>query len=649
MKKSIIFVGSFITIICLFSIYSVQKEFGYLFGNGLWLPVFLIAFFTFLVIPGFLVIRLMSLPINRKEILILSIASSIGINSLIAILISWISIPVNSKVFIICYFLLLCISFFIKPFRVRFKSIQINYELFLYILSYSSLFLLLIISFNNFVVPASIYDASFHGLLVQQIHETQSVLPSVTNSGLYTPPMDGKFYPFGVHLNAALIMGVTQLPAYKAIFYLTIVLVAFIPISMTMCIESFSTKFIQNRKLLSLISLPLSIVFLFYQPFGWGGFPLLIGLALLPVALAVFYRLLNSDRKLHQWALLLSLILSSSYYIHISEVYTFIFLAGLITIFTFEKIKRLGKRMLLAYLTIGVYFILLIIPTLPFLLNLFHSSGSYMGYFNNTQSITEAILTAGWLSFGKNGFYLGMILFLIGVFYIVKEKPMRILFIKLFIVGLLYLLVSIAPESLIRFISFPYFNQSERILYLLYYFLVIFSAIGLYFLTLWVFKQGRPLKILFVSIISISLLFSFAKIVDNLQSYQKYSVLTLEEMKAFSWLKENVPKEEPILNEMDNGSSWIPSVVGNSTLLNQSQNKGKDYHNRLYVLENIGKFPDDKKLQQLIESYNLTYIFYSNQVIQDGNQYMNIESLENNPHLIKVYENRHNAIFQIKK
>lgn len=591
----------------------------------------------------------MTLPINRKGVLILSIATSIGINSFMAIVLSWIQIPVNSTTFLFLYVLLLCVSYIIKPFRVRLNNIQINQEVWFYILSYSSLFFLLIVSFKNFIVPASIYDASFHGLLAQQIFDTKSVLPSITNTGLYTPPMDGKFYPFGLHLNAAFIMGVTQLPAYKVIFYLTIALVSFLPIFMTFFIESFSTNIIRNQKLLSLISLPLSIVYLFYQPFGWGGFPLLIGLLLLPVALAVFYKLLNSDSKLHQWALLLSLVLSSSYYIHISEVYTFIFLAGLISLFAFKKIKSLGKNMLLAYLAIGGYYILLIIPTLPFLINLFHSSENYMTHSNGTNSIIEAILIAGWLSFGRNGFYLGMLLFLIGAFYIVKDKPLRILFIKLLFIGLLYLLVSTAPESLIRFISFPYFNQSERILYLLYYFLVSFSAIGLYFSTLWMFKQNRPIKILFVSIISISLLFSFITIGENLQSYKQYSVLTLEEMKAFRWMDENIPKEEPILNEMDNGSAWIPSVVGNPTLLNQSQNKGKDYLDRLYILENIGDYPDDKKVKQLIESYNINYIFYSNQIIQDGNQYMNIESIENNSHIMKIFEIGHNAIFHIKK
>jgi hypothetical protein len=647
MKNIIISIGAIILLLFILLIF-LPSEDGYIFGDGNWIFVYFLSSFILLMLPGFSMIRLLSIPLNNKEILLLSIISSFGVNGFIALVLSYFHIPINIWVFSIVYVFIVVLSHFMKPFRLKEIHIQLYHrDALINVLSYFSLLFLFVISFKNFVVPASIFDASFHGLLTQRIYDTQSVLPSITNDGLYTPPMDGKFYPFGLHLHAALLMGVTGLPAYKTVFYLTLSIVSLFPIVMTFFMKSLTQRFIQDQKTLAYITIPLSMVYLCYSLFKWGGFPLFVGLVFLPVALAVLIQLLQCGSKFYQWALLLSLTLSGCYYVHISEVFTFILFAILITLFYLRNNKD-SKIICKKYLAVTGFIIILILPTLPFLINLFRSTSKYMSSNHILLSLSDSILAAGWLYFDNNRFYVGMILLIYGILHIQRHKQMQIAFSLSLLVAFVYLIVSVYPESIIQYISFPYYNQFERVLYLLVYFVIFFSSLGVYYLLTKHGLKNKAVKYVLLIAISINLYFSVTTIKNNLESYQEQSLLTIEEWNTLQWMGENIPKSSPILNNQNDGSYWIPSITGHPTLLNQSQQKAQDFKDRIYLLKHIGEYPDNQRVKQLLGHYNTHYIFYSKREIEGIEQFLDIQAIERNSFIIELYKSQNNTVYYIK-
>ncbi|KRE51069.1 DUF6541 family protein [Paenibacillus sp. Soil724D2] len=616
----------------------------FIFGDGLWLPWGIVAASLLLFMPGYSILRVCLHKLSLTEKIVYSIPISITINSIIAMVWSYLGIPVNAYSALMPLLVICIISaVWRKPGTFRIPSF--TKESLYILISILSMAGLIVVSFHNFIVPSHLGDASFHGLLTQRIADTESVLPQVTNGSEFTPPMLGKLYPFALHLHAALWMQLTGLPAYKSVIYITLLLMCLFPLFMYQYVYQLT-----NQISTSLISALVSIVFFMYQPLLWGAYPQITALVLVPAVLALFLRTMGRGQSncITTFSIL-AMSLAALYYIHISEVFTVVLLTVPFIIFHVKNCI-LSRKWWLGACISALIFVLAVSPTLPYLVNMFLSSEKYMADFNQLPSLGYAFLMGCWRIFGKNGFYVGIPAFIVGCVALICQKYYRSLIYSMLAVGAIYLAVAVYPNSIIKYISFPYYNNWERILFITEFLTVPTTALGLSMI-LQRIKQMRKALIQNVLklFIIVSFLFSLIQIKDFLESFQRYVILTAQGINAIHWMETHIPIQEAVLNDLDDGSYWIPSISGHLVLFNQSQGKSADYNDRLYLVQHVHEYPMNPKVTELLKTFQLKYIFYHAQVLEEGKHRLDRNLLDQNPNLDTIYSNKEVSIYQIKE
>lgn len=569
-----------------------------------------------------------------------------GFISVIALLLSWLKIPFELKSYLLTMGTILLISaFFSKGFRsvTTEDSAKISYLL-APLWPWMIMTVFLTASFSTFTVPPHFHDGSFHGLLTERIFETKSVLPDITNGSLYTPPLNGKMYPFAIHAAASLIMQWTGLPAYKSVFYLVLLLVSMFPLIFYNVVY-----LISNNDRISLVAAWFSLPLLIFRPFGWGGYTQWAGLVLLLLAVGVFIKAYQTRDQ--AWVLITAILLVSVFYAHMAEILTFVLLLLPFLWVRFSEETTHDKLKTIRFLAgIALIFFILLIPALPYLSNQTHSIGGYATFAPEEQGVLRTILIFGWETFGKHHAFIWMFYFVIGFFSILSKRKYRWLAVSQVFFVALYFWLSLDPKGILKYIAFPYYNDASRLLYVQPLFIVSFSAFGFLLVLDWLRNRKRSLILkLMWGVTILNLGWSLLRIEKELQSYKALSVFGTEALQAIRWINENISRSDVFLNDTADGSYWIPSMIGNPTLLNKSQEKSLDYSDRIYLLDHADKAGVDPRIDILLQKYNISYLFYNETTLPNGTRHLNRDRIRSNFKWDEVYTSEQISIFDMRR
>lgn len=502
----------------------------------------------------------------------------------------------------------------------------------------------LVASFSDFTLPAHVHDGSFHGLLTERIFETKSVLPDITNGSLYTPPLNGKIYPFAIHAAASLIMQWTGLPAYKSVFYLVLLLVSMFPL-----VYYNVVYLISNDKRVALVTAWFSLPLLILRPFGWGGYAQWTGLVLLLLAVGIFIKAYQTrDRA---GVLVTAILLAAVFYAHMAEILTFVLLLLPFLWVRFSEETSHDKLKTIRFLAgIAFIFFILLTPVLPYLSNQTQSIGGYTSFAPEAQGVLRTILIFGWEIFGKHSAFIWMFFFLIGFFSILSKRKYRWLAVSQILFVVFYFWLSLDPKGILKYIAFPYYNDASRVLYVQPFYIVSFSAFGFLVTIDWLRNRKRNLMLkLMWGMTILNLGWSLVRIEKELQSYKALSVFGTEALQAIRWINDTISHSDVFLNDTDDGSYWIPSMTGNPTLLNKSQEKSLDYSDRIYLLDNAGKAGVDPRIDILLQKYNISYLFYNETILPNGTRHLNRDKIRSSSKWHEVYTSEQISIYAFKR
>ncbi len=601
-----------------------------------------------LIIPGYIVAQLLAQKFTLFERILVSIPASISIVAIFAIFISILNIKFNIYSYFI-FVILTLTGYTLYAYKKKrtlfhnillFKKIEINKNDFVYqmlvIISVAVVFTVLMVGFSGFIVPPHNDDASTHNLYISRIFEKQTVL------------INEHFYPYGFHSIVALMMYLIPLPGYKLSLYVIIALTAILPASLYFLIKTVYA----DKKIAAFSSIASLGFYLFpYAPYGWGGWALLLGMVFVPFVVAISYKSLKeNDRGL---SVLSGLLVAGTFYVHTTELITsIIFLAVLIPLSVPIKnnIKSVLANIFLIALIAGSLVAYAIVGIFKSI-RIIHASENTLGAI---VSMPDALYRLKVLLFDLNESYLLFILFLIGVTYgVYKRKYIEFLFIQIIFIYLYIDTSSILFLKPFMSITFPW-SQYERLLYIQYYFIAIFSGIGLKVLWSALTKGVNTHIRLVISAVLISLILTigyYNPIIitkNNIHTVSDlYAPVTQDDINAMYWIKENTPKNIVILNDLGNdGGVWIPSVSNREILMPNGASAFEDFADRLYLLEHIYEVPQNEKAVSLMKRYNIQYIFYGSKVVAGRVHMLSLPMLLSNNYFNLRYNSGSTYIFE---
>jgi hypothetical protein len=173
------------------------------------------------------------------------------------------------------------------------------------------------------------FDASQHGFMTARIARADSIAPDdVLVSDLRTGARAANYYPLAAHASAALVHRIVGVEISLALTLITVFFAAFaLPLGLYALV-----RYLWPRQPLAAGFAALLGVFFVsfpYSPAIWGGLPLIIGMALVPISVEFLTRTLLTPSCLRA-AALTALVLAAGFAVHNSQLPLVVLLSGLL-------------------------------------------------------------------------------------------------------------------------------------------------------------------------------------------------------------------------------------------------------------------------------------------------------------------------------
>jgi len=609
---------------------------SFLLPFGIVIGVFLLLF------PSLVIIRILAPKFSVYEQVLVSVPLSI---SMLAIFVTYINLMninfdfFNYLIFVIPFIVGYTVYYiYFKKGTVNLKSIFENFKIekdnlgyfFLVILSILVIVAILLTGFQGFLVPPHNDDASVHNRFISLIFNEKNVFQVFNYS----------IYPYGYHVTVALLMGIIPIPGYRLSLYVIILITSLFPAALFFFIK----KTYNNNKIASFTAILSVGFFLFpFAPYGWGGYPLILGMFFVPFVVAISYLSIKEDDI--KLAILSGILVTGTFFVHPSEIIPeCIFLLVIIPfLLPLKTYFRSICKNLLVTIAISSALVAMILPHLFSLLQLGHTLENTLGI---SISIQSAVNRSFILLFDLTHNYFLFVLFLIGLIYILyKRVYLEILVIQIIFFALYMDTSSLQLLKSFYMLTFPW-SQYERLLYIQYFFILFISGIGFNYIITYLeqkkrFRLNKFTNFIFVG--GIVLCLSSGSIFMTTANIHTMSVnnvaVTQNDMIVMNWIGNNIPSNETILNEYGNdGGVWISSVSNREVLLPIGAPAGPNFTDKLYLANHISEVPYNQKAAELLSQYNITYVYYGEKTLLGRERIFSLSSILSNPHFSILYQ-----------
>ena len=535
---------------------------------------FLFLFLYYHLIPG--IFFLLFLNINKLKQnffykISLIIPISITLITLLATLLTVLKIPFNSLAvnIFIGFLLILNILKFKKTIFINIlyflKTSLKNYFILIFLIIFGCITAgTIYFAIRNQIVPPS-NDILVHQKIVKSIVNNKNVTLETVNP-FYNNDYRLELYPFALHTITALTYNY-QPNNYRSVYIEILLLTISLPLSIY--IFSF---FLFKDKIIALLSSLISISFGYfpYWAYGWGGYPLILSLTILPICfLSILDLITTKSKRIWERIIIAASLSTAMYYTHLSELLYSIpifFLTFFIIYYKYINLQTIKRIFLLI-----ISFLILISYSIPSLLKSFlfyshvASDPKYSPFIKSRYSFFEYYDKIYHIIFNNNSQILSYIFIFSFVALLINFKKKSNRFITLLtIIFSIILIDSDTNKLLYNIFSITPWASWERIGYHFIYFISPIIAYGLIIL----FKKIKiPVYFSFLIIF----LFIFHPIKNNYErmlSVANETIFSSSEKQTIDWMNQNLNSNNVILNNNNISDThpawWIPIMTNQS-------------------------------------------------------------------------------------
>lgn len=494
-------------------------------------------------------------------------------------------------------------------------------------------------------------DVVSHTMWTNRIAQ-QHMYP-ITLLSAHPTAADGAFYPPTFHTLTALVLDVTALPTYRAVFLSLLIVVAMLPLGLFSYVQAVTN----NSRLAGLAALAT----LAFEPLPFfvvaeGLYTFVVAQLLVPaLAIALRDALGRGDRRAIVLAALLGIGL---FYTHPTEFVTVALLALAIVPGLLRDIRS-WIRACITVVAIAAAWLLAATPALAGVRRTMVGGAQTeirsTGDFAPPSQVHLDAAIQGYTQwiFGHNFGYVLLIAVIAGIVTIVYQHRFYGLLAGFLIVSVLFL-DRASYDIFQRFydLSFPW-GLWERLSATHYWFVLPLAGIGVDAIA----RQGQRLlrgkRAAFVVIAASPLVILGLLLPLDVSARREATYLSTRDwvapadFGALAWLRQHAPSS-PVVNDgdLDHISSydapidaglWMPAMGVAQPLFWRDGAGPGPADDRLYLLAHLADVPLPRRAAQFSTRYGVRYVFYGSGVRRGATRHLNLAHLLRAPQLRLVY------------
>jgi hypothetical protein len=505
------------------------------------------------------------------------------------------------------------------------------------------------------------HDGAAHGFIVARIARTESVNPKdvLVSDGSGRHEAYG-YYPLALHESLAIAHRVTVADIG---YLLDATSVFFGALVFPLGLFALTRFLVPESPLAAGFTAVLGALFVLfpYEPVTWSGIPLLAGMALVPITVVLLVRTVTS-----QWsrraAVLSGLVVMAGFTLHNSQL--LLVLASIAALVIAAAIRARSTRPLIDAITrlawIGVVTAVLLVPTiaqvatggserasstLP-VADRAHDVSDYLGRLVTLQA--NSVVRQGWLAF----------LAILGIAFLLRRHERLEWIVLAVVIGVLATAAATSPGTVVNALTFPWYQQSQRIAYNLAFFAPVFGGIALALAVAAITRRlpwGSWTTVVLTAVMLVVVVpVTAAHAVDSSHdliraSYRRSSPVQSNNVAAFEFIRNHSHDWDSVLNDINvDGSLWMYTRTGVRPVFGlEPLRPGRSWNDRLYLVSHIGDLGRDPKVDRLIRRLHVRFVYFGEATFHDMSHTMDLATLRSVPGLREVFHEGDAHVFRV--
>lgn len=506
------------------------------------------------------------------------------------------------------------------------------------------------------VVPND--DGGRHGALVARVLMLGSVHPlDLETTDLAAGVSTDGFYPTGLHAVAALVATVVGAPTA-----LVVAAVVAAAVWAPLGVYALARRWTDARSaLVAATVLGLLLVVFPSAQISWGGWPLIVGLSLVPATVLALDRALPVDAGRGD-ALVAAAALVGVGVVHPPEAVA----AGLVATLAAVLGADAGRARLRRVAHLAVVGAVGAAVLAPVVLAQLGGSSGY-GSDEVLTSWGDAVMAVVWfptLGGGDTGLGLATALSAVGLLLLGAAVSGCVRLFRtpgargLVVAIVLFAIAAVlASQGLALRLTAPWYGQSFRLLAQAWTLATIPVGVGAVAAADTLRRRmpgrvGAALVVALAAACAVPLLVQSSRVADDAYTG---SVVTAADRAAFAWLAQHTAPGERVLNDPKDGSVWayaltdgrVAPVFGPKPLYGWAHYP--DWSERLDLLDGAARIPSDPGLTRLAEDWDVRYVLVGERTFDSVHRNLDLEALTAAPGVTEVFRSGAAHVFQVRR
>ena len=466
-------------------------------------------------------------------------------------------------------------------------------------------------------------DGSNHGLFATQILRLETVQPDrvVVGDVLGGQP-SSPYYPLAMHLVAALMAGISGVPVAAALTLEMVLASSFFLPAGTFVL---TRRLYPTRRAVASVAALLTVVFAImpYYVSSWGGFPFIMGMALLPIAIDALAGA-GKDCRVLPSGLIAGLILVGLFALHSSEMLAAAGLAVLILVAASLRHERTWREWVWPAVIGGVILVAFVGIQWPQIKsgagNV--SVASLMAPLSARDGLSEALTylpgipnpalvsyLPTWLHYlhTLSGFAVvaGVIA---GSVISVRRRwsPEWVIALALCLV-----VTVLSTMRLVDLITVPWYSRWDRVIINELPLVAPLAALGIVMAASVLSQRNVRLALLggLTAVVALPQLAVSAQVAQT--AYVRASRGGADQRAAYAWLSDHVQPGERVLNDAGTGSQWMWALEGVPPLFAVAPHQIHGWGDRKYLLQHAPYVTTDLQARAVADEWNVRWAYVS--------------------------------------
>jgi len=476
-------------------------------------------------------------------------------------------------------------------------------------------------------------DGTHHGLFTARILRLGSVDPARTSVGdVLSGHPAVRYYPFGLHLVAAMVAAVSGVGVGVAVDAVAIVAAAAV-LPLGVFVLTRRVLPVPRRAAVAAAAFAVAFPAFPYYVSYWGGLTMIVGVALVP-AVADAAAGAGADGALLRCGLLLGLAFTGVFEVHNTEVVTVAVVVAALVLLPLrrETFRRLG-RLALAWLAGAVVSLAVALPQASLL-------AANAGERVNAARLKPVSPATAWgdavttfVGFGSASRGLIAVLAIVGMAEAARRRAAGWLLGAAVFVGLTYL--SARRTGVGDALTSAWYTRWDRVVIDEIYFVAAFAGLGLVVVATWLAAAGRRLRVArpvlprrealpnlaagaaVVAVVVVGLVPQWRADRAELRlAFSDASNVGDGQRAAFGWLARHVSPGQRVLNDVTQDTAWMYADSGVAPLFAMAVHAfpTSDWGDRVYLLDHAGSLGSAPEVTRVADEWNVRWAIVSSKL-----------------------------------